>query len=244
MGLRCMVTGRRRRKTLMAALLLGFLFDPVTSPAADADLRAGRLPLRLEADAALVDQARMTAGVSDVVSAEHVLRRLIPNAGFVLIYSAAGLEELRLYVDGPDALSQPGPAADGEKRLDVARLHSDAFTSSDADERATALERLTGSDEAVGRETALAMLESERDEDVLERVLHIVLDEAPPIDRIADFAAADRPLGPRVRALEFLTAHAAEEPRIAELFQSLATRDTNAEIRTIAAGLLNSLRGQ
>jgi hypothetical protein len=88
------------------------------------------------------------------------------------------------------------------------------------------------------------MLESEQDEDVLERALLIVLDQAPPIDRIVDFAATNRPLGPRARALEFLTAHAAEEPRIADLLRSLAARDTHEEIRTIAAGLLSGLRDQ
>jgi hypothetical protein len=128
--------------------------------------------------------------------------------------------------------------------VDVVRWQRDAFMSGDADERAMALERLAGRDEAVARETALAMLESERDEDVLERVLLVVLDQAPPLDRIAEFAAADRPLGPRARALEFLTAHATEEPRIADLLRAIATRDTHEEIRTIAAGLLSGLREQ
>jgi len=196
---------------------------------------------------------------------EEGLRRLLRHKNFILVYSSAGLTEVRVYMEGKGEFQRlrveakqppqrpkgaqtadrpPGGAEDDPARL--ARLRGEALGHPDPAERSTALEKLAESDdEKLALDTALEVLDRERDPEVLESVLDLLSgQESVPLGPILKFVATDRGPAIRIRALELLGEHGKQDPRVSELLKTVARNDKNEEIRAIARSLLEDLEGE
>jgi hypothetical protein len=208
-------------------------------------------------------------GTSPADSTAQTLGRSDPQIppktqNFILVYSPAGLIEARVYMEGrgefrrlPVKAKQTPQRPKGAQTADrpsggaeddpahLARLRGAAIGHPDPAERSTALEKLAESDdEKLALETALEVLDRERNPEVLESALDILLgQESVPLEPILKLAAADREPDVRIRALELLGEHGKRDRRVLELLRNLDKNDKHDEVRESARSLLRDLEG-
>jgi hypothetical protein len=155
----------------------------------------------------------------------------------VFVYDDAGLARVQLYGDrGPaDGAAMDEPAG-------VSGLVKQALGDADARQRLSALERLSGgADAGTLRDTALAILERERDARVLAGAFDILAElESLPLDPLIRFLHTSRDTALRLRALAVLGQAGRGDPRVIELLRATAARAQDAEIRESARDLLSA----
>ncbi len=190
---------------------------------------------------------------------EEALRRALQGKNYILIYSAAGLSEVRVFGEGKKSARyvavEPKPSRQGPKSRrptgqptsatedDPARLRSEALGNPDPAERASALDRLAGSsDQALTVATALDVLEREREPEVLESALSLLsVQESVPLEPLLRFATTARDPAHRTQALEMAAEHGKGDPRVRSLLGRLSTTDKAEEVREAAQRLLDDL---
>ena len=171
------------------------------------------------------------------VTLDEALRRLLPGRNLVFVYGDAGLARVHLYGDrGPAdgaAMDEPGG---------VSGLVKQALGDADARQRLSALERLSGgADAGALRDTALAILERERDARVLDGALDVLAElESLPLDPLIRFLHTSRDTALRLRALAVLGQSGRGDPRVIELLRATAARAQDAEISESARDLLSA----
>ena len=192
-----------------------------------------------------------TVALEDL-TVEEGLRRLLRHKNFIFAYSSTGLAEVKVYVEGTGDFhrlpvetqrsGERGPAA----QQGAVRLRAEALGNPDALERSRALSRLAESGNLkLAVETALEVLERERDSEVLESALDLLLGaESVPLDPILKLAASAREVELRVQALEILGEHGKRDPRVSELLKTLAKSDKDNEVRETAESLLEDIESE
>lgn len=220
--------------------------------------RASGIPIHLDAAVKASLPLEPVAVAFDGVPIEEGLRRLLLEGNFVFVYSSTGLAEVRVYLKGsaaarPAEATRP-PASRAARRAArpvanrsddpsaLARLRAVALGSPDPRERLTALDTLSASrDSKLAVETALQVLERERDEAVLEGVLDLLARQRPvPLGPVLRLATADLAPSLRIRALEVASAHGPRDPRVRALLQRLEASDPQEEVRESARELLKA----
>ena len=199
------------------------------------------------------------------------LRRLLQGRNFVLLYGAAGVDEIRVYVDGKTGFSElnrskpggdaaagpkaraaqqkvspsPAPQKAPDDAAKVARLRQAALSSPDAAARVEALQELGDiEDAALVTETLVQALGRERDSTVLETLLEVVgqRQDAIPSSALRAFATSDRDGAARVQALEMLVEQAGSDQATRVMLTTLSKNDASPAVREAAAGLLEDLQ--
>jgi hypothetical protein len=226
--------------------------------------------VRIEMESAPLPSGETVTLTVEGISLEDGLRRILGKQGFVLVYSPAGLAEVRVY-RGPSARAardadpdievgesvprELPPAAVGRRRArrnvaaapenpaELARLRAEALSGPDPASRATAFITLsTSRDRALARETALTALRAEREETVLQSALTLLLRQgAVPVDAVLPLAGRDRAAGVRLLALQLLVRDGARDPRVTGLLTELAGAEPDPAVRETARELLQGL---
>jgi hypothetical protein len=199
---------------------------------------------------------------------EDLLRRLLPEPdyGLVLIYSSADrLAQAHVHWAGrapPASISRGARPAAPRSRLRPpvdpgftepveegdpvrrARLAREAVSHPDPDRRATALEELVGiSSETLVRDTAVQILDQDRDAKVLEAALDTLGTlKAAPVDDIARFVTMAEASDLRIQALDILGEHGRGDARVLGWLLSWATGDADEDVRGAALMLLEAIR--
>jgi hypothetical protein len=191
---------------------------------------------------------------------ERALAQVLDPAHYVFLYSPAGLAEVRVYSWTP-ATSRPAAvgrapetkaaepeedADDAKNRAEALRASRESVAAADPEARRAALERVSElGDAALITRTALEVLQTDRNAEVLDAALDLLADQegvaAEPLLQFAE-TTPDRDL--RVRTLEILAEQSPKDPRVAGLVRSLASRDRDPDFRETAAELLRSLAAQ
>jgi hypothetical protein len=187
------------------------------------------------------------------------LRRLLLGRQYVLVSGPAGLDEVRVYVDGttgyreltpPDPVtkSQPGlvplAAWPPDNPAEIARLRQILFDGRDASARVQALDDLSNiRDTALLVETLSQVLARERDSAVLKRLLELTAqqDERIPPEALRGFVTSNRDGTPRALAVELLADQTGDDPATRAVLRSLATNDLSSEVREAAQTALANL---
>jgi hypothetical protein len=125
---------------------------------------------------------------------------------------------------------------------DLPGLQSAALSDTDEVERSGALDRMaTFSANALVRDTALAVLERERDEMVLDSALRVLLlHDSLPVDRVLRFAETAPSAALRIQALEIVNERQSDDPAFRRLLGKLVT-DRDGDVREAARSLLDAL---
>jgi hypothetical protein len=184
------------------------------------------------------------------------VRRVLTGRHYLLMYGPAGVEEVRIYVDGATGyreLTPPDPVAKTRPTLvpladwppddpaEVARLREAALDARDASARAQALDELSGvRDTKVVLQTLAQVLARERDGRVLRRVFGLAAqqrDRMPP-ETLRMVIQRDLDGTPRAQAVELLADQAGDDPATRALLRSLAAEDASPEVREAAATAL------
>jgi hypothetical protein len=202
-----------------------------------------------------------TTVVFESLTIEEGLRRLLRAKNFILVYSPSGLAEVRVYGEGrgefrrlavetkrPPARARTvqktdrPPAGAAGELAQLIRLRGEALGNPDPAERSGALDELGGSgDQKLVLETALEVLERERDPEVLKSALDLLADqESVPLEPLLRLAAS-RESALRIQALELLSEHGKQDPRVSELLKTVAGNDRDEEVRESAKSLLDEL---
>lgn len=125
------------------------------------------------------------------------------------------------------------------------RLRAEALGNPDPDQRVAGLEELAASDyQQLALDTAVKVLGSERVADVLQSALSVVAGmDTVPLEPILTFVADNRVQDPavRIQALELLTEHGQDDPRVRELLRRIARSDKDKDVRESAESLLEDL---
>ena len=190
------------------------------------------------------------------------LRRLLQGRQYVMMFGPAGVDEVRIYVDGTSGyreLTAPGPmkksrptsipmaAGPPDDPVEVARLRQTALSGPDASGRAEALDELSSiRDTKLLADTLAQVLARERDSKVLQTVFEVAAqlqDHRIPPEALRTFVRSDRDGTPRAQAVELLTDQAGDDRATRALLQSLATNDVSAEVREAAKTALGNLEG-
>ena len=199
--------------------------------------------------------------VFEGLTVEEGLRYLLRNNQHVLLYSTAGLVEVRVYGKGKGeftgaavktdqpprvvevtlAAYSPTGSAGGDL-MELARLQAKALNHPNPVDRFRALDELSASgDQRLILETALGVLEREHDPEVLNSALDIVAGQAVvPLEPVLKLADGQDPTH-RIWALELLSRHGKSDPRVSELFKRVAENDVEEEVRESAWSLLNQM---
>ena len=191
---------------------------------------------------------------------EEGLRRLLRGKNLILVYSQAGLSEIRIYGEGSREFRrltvgrpQPSRRAQTAQRAprpprgvvedfaELTRLRAEALENPDPAARSAALDRLSRN-EKLAVQTALEILERERDPEVLESALDILGgQESVPLDPLFKVATHPEPTV-RLQALELLSEHGEGDSRVRDLLKKIVQTDRNREVRETARSLLESLQ--
>ena len=187
---------------------------------------------------------------------EEVLRRLLRHRDVVLVYSAGGLDEVRIYEGGatsgrlalewperePSPPSRPVKPPKASDTEDLAELRALALGRGDADQRADALLKLWSStDKDAARETALELLRRERAPDVLGAVLEVLKEAGSlPIEPILGVAGLRQSSELRIQAMELFMERGRRDSRVTSLIKA-AARDPDAEVQSTAQKLLEDI---
>ncbi len=216
-----------------------------------------RIYLKSALDARVAEEATRVA--YEGLTLEASLRRLLKGKNYLLVFSPVELTEVRIYVGGEEEFrrlaserrrqaQRPKSARKAHRQTRSTeegdqgplRLQREALTNPDPSERAAALDRLAGEDDQVlAIRTALAALERERNPEVLESALDVLQGgESLPLEPVIRFATSDREPHLRIHALEILSEHGPEEPRILALLRTLAESAQREDVREAAKNLL------
>ena len=203
-------------------------------------------------------KTRVTRTFSDV-PAVQAFARLLVGRNYALMQGPAGVDEVRVFVDGTTGYRDLGTAgrapapgrrvaakpaeSPADDPAEVGRLRQAALTAPDPSARREAFEELSAMhDSAVLKETLAQALARERDSRVLETVVTLVgqQEDVPP-DALRAFVASDRDAATRAMALDHLVTQAGSDPATRTLLRTLATSDSSAEVRDAAQNALESL---
>ena len=234
--------------------------------------------------------AASTSLVFEARPLEEGLRLLLRERHFVLVYSADGLAEIRVYGDGTgefrrlaggtetrraerraakaarkaaatperqalrEAVRSAEQSADLSQGIpqdgplaDLAPFRAQALTDPDPMRRTTGLYEMVkrGSQRLVA-ETALEMLDRERDPELLQIALDLVsAQESVPLDPIVRLARSEAAPAVRIEALNVLAIEGGgEDARVTELLGHLAKNDKDSGVRRAAQRLLQDLEGE
>jgi hypothetical protein len=245
------------------------------SPLAEVLLAIGaRVRARVLVESVLADQvgAQRVTSAFVRVPIEEGLRRVLRGRNFILGYGPAGVDEIRVYVDGKTGFQEltatrtPGvmpskvspsdaakraaarerslaPPADDPARL--ARARRVVLTDPDPAARIEALEELAETkDETLLLGTLTDALAREKDPQVLDALLDLADDHGPRLaGALRAFAAGDRGgAAARARAVEFLGEYDSADPATRMLLQTLARADASSAVRTAAQAMLDELQ--
>ena len=239
----------------------------VDVPLADVLTAIGqRARARVLIESVLEDQVgkeRITASFA-ALAMDEGLRRLLKNRNFILGFSATGVDEIRVYIDGrtgfrdltarerePSKLSATPPrrnreaaAPPPEDRAKLARLRQLTLTSPDPTARLEALEELGETeDTAYLLESVIEALGRERDAKVLEGLIDIARDRGPiPAAPLRALVTSDRDGTARAQALEMLAEYTEGDQGTRALLQTLSRNDPSERVRETAGTLLDDLQ--
>jgi hypothetical protein len=260
--------GRARAGELTVEVAAGTLsVHAVDAPLADVLAAIGqRARARILIESVLEDQVgkeRITASFAGLAMDEG-LRRLLKHRNFILGFSAAGVDEIRVYIDGrtgfrdltaskrePSKIERTPPrwqrtaeAPPPEDRAKLARLRHVTLTSRDPTARLEALEELSQTeDTGYLLEAVIEALARERDAKVLEGLVDIVRDRGPiPAGPLRTLVTSDRDGSARAQALELLVEHAGDDQGTRTLLQTLSRNDPSEHVRDTASTLLDDLQ--
>jgi hypothetical protein len=211
--------------------------------------RGACLVLVLTAAAAVLpaygDEAEVAPAppVEATVTAREVDELLRRETNLVVIYGPDGTAEVRAYADGgrprieADSAT-PNAEASAEEREEKARLRAQALGAGDAEERVVALHALVGTE--VGRQTALDVLARDREPEILKNALDVLTGYVTlPLEPILTVARNEDP-SVRIQALELLSLHRANDPRVEQVLTRAAATDTDEDVRESARALIGS----
>jgi hypothetical protein len=143
--------------------------------------------------------------------------------------------------NGQTADQDSGATPDKE----ASRLRAEALGNPDPEQRVAGLEELAAGDYSqLALNTAVTMLGSERVADVLQSALSVVAGmDTVPLEPILTFVADNRvrDAAVRIQALELLSEHGQDDPRVRELLRRIARSDENKDVRESAKSLLEDL---
>jgi len=211
--------------------------------------------------------AKETAVEFSGLSLEDGLRRLLQGKHLILLYDAARLTEVRIYLDGTGtyrslkpAPSAPNPVAQtklsehptpvkaamapGAERLAVQRAQErERRERPDLQEVAARLEAAEAhGDDSETKRAALEVLEQNADAEAREMALAALAGlESVPVGPLLRLAQAEGNVDVRVHALHILAERAGTDPRVVALLTQLLA-NSNGDIREAAASLLESVR--
>ena len=244
--------------------------NAVDVPLADVLIAIGqRAQARILIESGLEDQVskeRVTAAFEGLAMDEG-LRRLLKGRSFLLGFGPAGVDEVRVYIQGSTGFrdltpaerepataskpTEPAPeqtreagASPPEDRAKLTQLRQVALTSQDATARVEALEELAETqDTAFLLDAVIEGLARERDAKVLEKLLDIAQDRGPiPTGPLRALATSDRDGAARSQALELLVEYASTEQGTLTLLQTLSRNDPSEGVRETAQTLLEDLQ--
>jgi hypothetical protein len=223
--------------------------------------RVSGISIRVDrAEAARLGQALTTVDF-EAVNLDDALRRLLNAENLILVYSASGLEEARVYRAGErrseertvEASALPsGLSIDRMARLDVAhethevarvaRLRTEALGHDDVRRRSRALEALVGgADQQAALETMVEVLERESDSAFLRRALDIARkQEGLPLEPLVKLALNSPDPAVRVQALKLLNERGRQDSRVRGVLGT-AANDPDVSVRQAAVRLLRKL---
>lgn len=137
----------------------------------------------------------------------------------------------------------PGPQRAPEDPARLAWLKGEAIHNPDPGARSRALETLAEvGDHKIILETALAVLEVDRDPRVQQGALEALVDlPSIPLEPVLKLVNTSRSTPVRVQALELLSDHRGGEQQVRELLRTLARSDRDQQVRRTAQNLLNDL---
>jgi hypothetical protein len=147
-----------------------------------------------------------------------------------------------------EAKTEPAPparAAAAAPDAELVRLRTQALSNPDPSERAAGLDELASSDNielALG--TATRVLETERVSEVLQSALGVLANlDSVPLEPILAFINGERvqDADVRIQALEILTEHGQNDPRVRDVLTRVARSDKNNDVRKTAQDLLDDL---
>lgn len=151
----------------------------------------------------------------------------------------------------PSSAATPGKGQTADQGTAVApdkeaiRLRAEALGNPDPDQRVAGLEELAASDyPQLALDTAVKVLGSERVADVLQSALSVVAGmDTVPLEPILTFVADNRvqDAAVRIQALELLSEHGQDDPRVRELLRRIARSDKDQDVRESAKSLLEDL---
>ena len=224
--------------------------------------RAG-FALRFDDDVDVSATMTPTTVTFDRVAVEEAIARVLRGVNFVLAYRGTRIEMVSVYGDAhgrPRVSDAATPARaradrftvprrlgdtgrrDGAGPTDPVALEQAALFAADPEERAAALRELEAAGEArYTRDVAVAVLEREANETVLDVALGLLnAQDSVPVEPLLRFVEHDRPIVLRLRALELATEHGGNDPRVRALLAKLtANRDDG--MREAAQSMLDDL---
>jgi hypothetical protein len=196
---------------------------------------AGVLPAH--GDESPTGVAADTATVVDPDAIDETIRLLRRDTNFVLSYPPGGPADVRVYRDG-DASENPAEAVQPAEQREQATLRAQALGASDAEERVTALHALLGTE--VGRQTALEILARDREPEVLKNALDVLTGYVTlPLEPVLA-AARNQDPSVRIQALELLSLHRANDPRVEQVLTRAAATDADEDVRESARALIGT----
>ena len=206
-----------------------------------------------------------TTVVFENLAIEEALERLLRHSDYTLLYSTAGLAEVRIYGRrSADSRAPPASPRVAPRQTEAARTRSDSSASTGAapatlttlreaalanpnpSVRLDALLRISEfHPPAATLDTALHVLAVERDPTVLLGVLDVLGElDTTPIEALLDFVRRSQQHGPRIRALEVLGERAGDDARLVELLRTASAGDHSPEVRENARALLRKASEQ
>lgn len=195
-----------------------------------------------------------TVGFRDL-SVEEAFRRLLPDHNFVVVHSSDGIE-IEIHAPGQAAPPAPQgtrsvgqaapsapPAAPSAPiaKADPATLRDTALSDPDPGKRAQALSLLSQTpDKGIAGETALSVLDRDREPAVLRTALDALRGQAPVrLDPLIRFAGnSDQVPELRVRAIELLRDKALGDGQVQALLRVAAAQDRSEAVQAVARRIL------
>jgi hypothetical protein len=157
------------------------------------------------------------------------------------MYGPAGVDEVRIYVDGKTGYRELTPPDDP---VEVGRLRQTVLNGPDASARAEALDELSNiRNTELLVDTLAQVLAGERDSKVLQTLFEVAAQQHDriPSEALRTFVTSDRDGTPRAQAVELLADQAGDDLATRALLRSLATNDVSDEVREAAKTALENM---
>ena len=190
------------------------------------------------------DVIEETTALVDVAAVEDIIWLLRRDTNFVLSFPPRGPAEVRTYRGGGareqegTADVQEGDESPSAEEREQAALRATALGNRDPEERSAALHALAGTE--IGLQTALEVLASDREPEVLKNALDALTGYVTlPLDPVLTAMRNEDP-SVRIQALELLSLHRANDPRVDEVLTRAATTDADEDVRESARALIDA----